>query len=202
MSNQVPGAVGFYPYRKIEWDLREAIAVLTIALSRTRASTGLLSRVFDEGLFEGLVSHIGEAIEVSWVSNGWYYKGSSRTAQEATKLLSDGVESGDLRRRRNYKYGTAELLRWTKTVGIDLCSLLPEFGFPTQAEVDEFFQAEARKQNQENERLLSQQALNGQGKSVNIFQGPVHTVNQGNDTVIQDFGNHQTGPDPLCANMK
>lgn len=197
MTTPLPGAIGLFPYRKIEWDLHEAITVLSVALARKNGTTGLFSQPFDREKFEGLTRLLGQDVHVNSISRTWYYDGRSASAREATELLSSALEAGDLRRRGNYKYATVELMRWARSLDLDLSEVLPEFGLPSQEVVDQHFEAEAalKAAKLANYREQQQQKEARVGDTNNHFHGSVQAVNQGNQNVTQTFHNGQAAPD-------
>lgn len=194
MINQLPGAKGLYPYRKVEWDLREAIAILAIALGRSQSTQEQFRGTFDLKKFENLVEYVSQGLKVYTVTSGWYFDGPPSAVKDATDLLSDAVASRDLRRRPNYKYATAELMRWAVSLDIDLTSLLPEFAFPAIEDVVAYLKAQEDARKSEQESLRHQRIEARQFGSAITINGPVQAVNQGNESITQAFNNGHVYP--------
>jgi len=194
MIDQLPGAKGFFYYRKVEWNLREAIAVLVIALARSQSKNGPFEDTFNLKKFEDLVEYLGQGIVVSMAGGGWYYNGPSRLMKDATSLFSDAVQCGDLRRRANYKYATVELIQWTASLDIDVPGLLPEFNFPAIGDILDYLKARADAHQTEVEGLRRQQMESRQLGNAITINGPVLSVNQGNDIVSQTFNSSHASP--------
>lgn len=187
MNDQLPGANGFFYYRKVEWNLREALALLAIALARSQSTKGPFEGTFNLKKFEDLVEHLGQGIVVNMAGGGRYYDGPSRLMKDVTSLFSHAVRCGDLRRRANYKYATVELIQWTASLDIDVPGLLPEFSFPTVGDIQDYLKARADTHQAEVEGLRRRQTESRQPGNAITINGPVLSVNQGNDFVGQTF---------------